>query len=150
MRGIRGMSPSLDALIESLPLSQLRAVLQLAFSVMAGEFAGDANIGSAIHRFTEGTQIPDQGQSRELAQRSQEADDLYCRLEEEGAAKAVYSLEFRRARVLYALSLVFAARETTLPLVDDVIYELGHGSVDFAAFTRTLEQRIRAEIAQLS
>jgi hypothetical protein len=149
MRGIKGMSPSLDALIESLPMDRWHRVLQLGFEVISHEFAGDSDIGSAIRQFTEGAEIADQALSRELAQRSQDADNLYCRLEEEGAEKSVYSLEFRRARVLYALSLAFSAQDATLALIDEVIYELGHGSADFKAFTRIVENRIKDEMIPL-
>src|SRR6266436_5589980 len=128
MRGIRGISKELDTLIESLPSSQLHAVLELAFALARDDFPDDPVIAGDVERFCLGGQLLDQEFARELAQKSKEADERYTSLEEAGYDRATYEVDCCKARVLYALSLVFGTNEITLALVDKVIYELGHGA----------------------
>lgn len=101
----------------------------------------------AIRRFCAGSQLPDETLSHELGHMSNEADERYFHLEDSGADKSIYMREFCRARVLYALSLAFAARAIDSIVLDDVVYELGHGATNIDQFVANLEQSLRMNMS---
>ena len=148
MRGIKGLSETLNLLVETLPTDQLRSVAKHAFELASEDFPDDSVIKDAVRQFTAGNGVLNEPLSLELARQSQEADDRYFQLEDSGADKATYMREFCRARVLYALSLVFAAREINSTILDDVVYELGHGAANIDQYVGNLEKLIRMSVAR--
>jgi hypothetical protein len=144
MRGINGLSADLDRIAEPLLRRNPEAVLDIALRITRDSYSHDADITPPIEAYrSRHAHLHVEQLSSELARKADECDEAYGRLEEEG--NLVQSrASFKKMCILNGLSRLFATSSITPEIVDDIVYDLGHGSPDIDGFVEIMTEAVKS------
>jgi len=143
MRGIRGISEELDKIADPLLSTDLVRVLNAAIQITGDDYSRDWDISRAVASYTANPHA-DPALADEVARKSRECDEAYIVLEEQGRMEES-AANYRKMFVLNGLHSLFAAPSLTPVIVDDIIYDLGHGAHSMELFAERMIQKLTSQ-----
>lgn len=132
MRGIRSISEELSAFVDAMPAADLPQVILFALPLVRKVHHTNALIVRAVDQYL-ASPGPDMKFAQLLAKESARTDRQYIQADERGLRDKADQL-FDEMGTLHGLSTLYQAEELSLAVVDDIIYDLGHGANDIDAF----------------
>src|SRR5438132_4183731 len=144
MRGIRSVcGEEVSDVVDRMPSSKLPQVIKEALTIVRDFFyPNDKEVQTAISECLSTNLLNRAELSKHYLARSKEYNSESVDLEEAGGDRERADLLFRRSAILYALSEYLRADAITLDLVDNVVYDLGHGCKKPLEFGALLGKRI--------
>ncbi len=142
MRCARSLSPELEKIIEDLSPEHLDAVVAEACAYVRQEYSGDNEIRGVIEAVSFPLEVNAEIERR-CEQLAARADDRYIQLELDDKDES--ALQFRRMCIFNGLRCLFSDNEMDR-IVDEMVYDLAHGSASYDAYLEVLMERLRQHL----
>lgn len=141
MRGIAGISEELDRLLEPLSSKNLAHIVDVALDITLIEYGHDPDIRGAIEAYR-ADPVAARALAGSLSELSEKCDAEYMDAEDLGRVEQSDS-SFRKMCTLNGLTLLLSSPSLTPEVVDDFIYDLGHGAPDIDRFAARMIEKFR-------
>lgn len=143
MRGIKSISEELNAIVERLDPSQYSAVVDIAMRLSLDDFATDEVVRTAIEACRSAA-LPSNELADHFRRQANDSDAHYLDLELQPGREHDSRHMFRRMCVFNALTALATATEVTLHVLDEFLYDIGHGASSTEEFGAAMVQALTA------